>query len=442
MRIRSSMTKLVLIYLCCSCIKINAQSVEAPYEVGTWKNFCSAAVTYTFDDQCANQFAVAAPMFDKLGFKATFYPVINWGPDWAKLQPLGANGHEIGSHSMSHPQNLASMDNTTEDGELKNSQSEINKQIPGKQCITIAYPNCNSADTMLLRKYFIGGRKCQGQVESKTPADFWGISSIMCGANAATNGMNSAEGLKSKCDAAANSNGWCVFLVHGVDDDGGYSSLSSSIIQTNLDYLNTNKSKFWVSTFVNVIKYIKERNAVKIDETITSTDSLVLQITDNLPDSIYNIPITIRRLLPTGWTTAVASQKGKVLTSSITTVNAKSYIMFGAAPDSGNIIIKKAATSTIDKMQQSKRNDLNVKITKSTLVIKIGTVPGSNINVTLHNLNGVIMSKHNLTRNEYRNRAICLPLTGLENTVYMVRVSDGNRTWSEKIVNLSSMKKK
>lgn len=31
-----------------------AQSVEAPYEVGTWQGFRSAAVTYTFDDQCAN----------------------------------------------------------------------------------------------------------------------------------------------------------------------------------------------------------------------------------------------------------------------------------------------------------------------------------------------------------------------------------------------------
>ena len=55
-----------------------AGSVQAPYEVGTWQGFRRAAITYTFDDNCANQFALAVPMFNASGLKLTLYPVINW----------------------------------------------------------------------------------------------------------------------------------------------------------------------------------------------------------------------------------------------------------------------------------------------------------------------------------------------------------------------------
>ena len=55
-------------------------TVAAPYEVGNWPGFRTAAVSYTFDDHCSNQFAIAVPMFNEFGYKLTLYPVINWGP--------------------------------------------------------------------------------------------------------------------------------------------------------------------------------------------------------------------------------------------------------------------------------------------------------------------------------------------------------------------------
>jgi hypothetical protein len=41
-----------------------SQVIDTPYVAGTWRAFRSAAVSYTFDDGCANQFTVAIPMFN------------------------------------------------------------------------------------------------------------------------------------------------------------------------------------------------------------------------------------------------------------------------------------------------------------------------------------------------------------------------------------------
>jgi hypothetical protein len=57
-----------------------AGSVAAPYEIGTWRGFWPAAISYTFDDDLPNQYAVAVPMFNARGFKITLFAVPNWLP--------------------------------------------------------------------------------------------------------------------------------------------------------------------------------------------------------------------------------------------------------------------------------------------------------------------------------------------------------------------------
>ena len=43
-------------------------TIDGPYEVGTWRDFKPAAITYTFDDGDYNQFAVAVPMFNEFDY--------------------------------------------------------------------------------------------------------------------------------------------------------------------------------------------------------------------------------------------------------------------------------------------------------------------------------------------------------------------------------------
>ncbi|WP_445996542.1 cell wall-binding repeat-containing protein [Okibacterium fritillariae] len=91
-----------------------AQAAQAAPTTGTAASSVRAAITdpqtvvsLTFDDTNADQMA-ALPILDAAGIKATFYAITGYigAPGYLtlpQLQGIGASGHEIGGHSVTHP---------------------------------------------------------------------------------------------------------------------------------------------------------------------------------------------------------------------------------------------------------------------------------------------------------------------------------------------------
>lgn len=82
-----------------------------------------------FDDNWKSQYQYAKPILDKYQFKASFYVVCDYMDkknrlSWDELKNLYREGHEIGSHTMSH----ANLDNVLTDG----ADNEI---VQSKKCI-------------------------------------------------------------------------------------------------------------------------------------------------------------------------------------------------------------------------------------------------------------------------------------------------------------------
>ncbi|MGA2322458.1 MAG: polysaccharide deacetylase family protein [Sedimentisphaerales bacterium] len=312
-------------------------TVASPYEVGNWPGFRTAAVSYTFDDDCSNQLAIAVPMFNEFGYKLTLFTVTSWGPNWTGLQNAANQGHEIASHTVTHP-SLGGLTIAQQTTELADSQSVINSHITGQQCITLAYPNCVPSDQTLTAQYYIAARHCQGYIEANTPSNFYQISSLICGNQGS---VLTAADFNAKFVSTAASKGWCVYLIHGIDSDGGYSPLPSATLRASLQYLDARRNTFWVSTFANVVRYIRERNDVNIAESSNQGTSITLQVTDTLDNVIYNYPVTIRRPLPAGWPSANVSQNGQAVNASIVVANATMYVMFDVVPDGGDVVLSK-----------------------------------------------------------------------------------------------------
>jgi len=407
-----------------------AKETASNYEVATWKGFRASAVTYTFDDQCSNQFPVALPLFDALGYKATFYPVINWGPSWDKFKTAAANGHEVGSHTMSHPDLSSS---SSQEAELKDSQNKINEQIPGNQCVTIAYPYCNPGTPALISKYYIAGRICSGQIESSTPQNFLNISSIACGDQTT---LTTASTLNQKVDAAITAKGWCVFLIHGVDNDGGYSPISSSAIKSNLDYIAEKDSLVWVSTFSNIVRYIKERNAATITEKSVLEKSITLTLTDSLTDSIYNVPITLRRPLPSTWTDATVVQNSKQLSSSIVTLTSSKYIVFDAIPDSGDICITESSTAIIadHSNKQAQAGITGYYTRNSFLFLTTQNIPGTELDIDIIDLKGTTIRTLSITAEKPSGSSIQIPVRGICKGTFLAVVRTKNRAFCKNML--------
>jgi hypothetical protein len=287
-------------------------------------------------------------MFDEFGFKLTLFTPTNASgmplPNWTVLQSVADEGHEVASHTVTHPY-LNQLTLAEQQDELKNSKDSIETHVTGHKCITLAYPYCVGGSDSLCLVYYIAARACQGSIESKNPRNFLNLSSIICGSQGS---VKTGADFNSRVNGAANSKGWCVYLIHGLDSESdGWSPTSSTELRSSLEYLDANRDKFWVATFVNVVCYIKERNAASVAELSVLENSITVQVTDTLDDEIYNYPITVRRTLPTGWPSATVTQDGQDVAYRTVTVDAVKYIMFDAIPNGGDVVITKSDQTQI-----------------------------------------------------------------------------------------------
>ncbi|MGD0251226.1 MAG: polysaccharide deacetylase family protein [Verrucomicrobiota bacterium] len=314
-----------------------AGSVAAPYQIGTWEGFRPAAISYTFDDDCPNQYVEAVPMFHAAGLKMTLFTVTSWEGSWSQVQKAAAWGDEIASHTVTHP-NLTTVSATQLTNELVNSQSTINSYVTNQSCLTLAYPDCAVPNEAVTAQYYFAARVCSGSLVPKTPSDFLQISSFILGN---TGPYTTGASINSLADNAVAANAWCVYLTHAIDGDSGYSPLSSTALQASVNYTSTNQDKFWVETFGNVVRYIQERNASSVAETTNSENSITVQVTNNLNNSIYNYPITLRRPVPANWPAVAVSQNNQPITAKLVTVNSTNYVMFDVVPNGGNIVLSK-----------------------------------------------------------------------------------------------------
>ena len=303
-------------------------------EIAIWDNWCRTAVTFTFEDggMQTEPHKWAAKQFDQHGFKGSFYLVTNWCDNtssWEEYKTIAKGGHEIGSHSKSHPFNCQY--------ELESSKEIIESKI-GQPCLTIVYPNTTYPGNDVLN-YYIAGRICSGGVNSKNPINFSTIDAIMCG-NANTNAQT-AEQITNIC-AEAN-DGWVVFHldgIKGISGGGTYTPISQDAFIQTLDWLQQNKRTFWVTTMRDAVMYIKERNGASFTKYSENASRVTYKLT--LPTSLtsntlcnWDYPLSLRVPLPSGWSDVTVKQNSKTIESEIK--DGKVY--FKAIPNGGDIVL-------------------------------------------------------------------------------------------------------
>lgn len=412
---------------------------DVSFEVATWYGFKETAVCYTFDDGCANQFTRARPMFDSAGFPMTLFTVTNWASNWPVLKAMAEHGHEVASHAVSHP-NFGQISASQQDSELFNSKIIIEQKV-GQPCITHAYPYCVKSLDSIVRKYYISARGCQGYIEKPTPTDYFNVSSVIVGNLGA---IKTYADFKNYFQQAAQQKGWLVFLIHGIDNDGGYSPIPSSELQKSLLYLIPRTAKYWVTTFKAATLYSRERNAASLTLLSSSAEQYTLKVTDTLPDSIYNHPITIRCALPQAWPSAVVKQNQQTVFSRIVQRDTAVFIEFDAIPDAGEIVILKDDTPVVPEVDSIPPDDednnttvqlpvqqsLRVIPQKDKLLIKWPTSPTSRFwQITIIDSLGRVL----LTRNVYNGNSLDLPFNTRKG-LYYLQVKNSNIAYRTKII--------
>lgn len=289
-------TNLFLIFLLLTTINSMYDlfpQVPKEYTIAPWHNFKSGVITYSFDDGSPNQLKVGVPLMDKYDLKASFNLIINgWDPDWEGYKKAAENGHEIASHTYTH-NNLVGLSKEQELKEIKDSKEFIENKI-GQECITFVYPYCVAGNYSIMSQYYISGRTCDGKYISSNPDDMFYLSSFAIGS---AYSITTADKLNEMVNKALELEEWIVFLIHGIDNDGGFSPIESNELDAHLSYVKSN-DEFWVATFKDVSKYVLEANSLIIEESKNGKNvNLVVKCSYETNITKMDFPVTVARSL-------------------------------------------------------------------------------------------------------------------------------------------------
>lgn len=251
----------------------------------------AAAISYTFDDGLRDQFTLAVPILNEVGFKATFFVIPSktaetpeegeqrqnnpdvhqqWGGiSWPELKEMSNQGHEIASHTMSH-RNMAKIPFADVEAELGKAYETIKTRI-GKPPLTLAFPYNQSTPEVQAAalKYHVAYRSFQ----------------------LGTGGKSTAESLNTWADKLVRDKKWGIIMTHAVTH--GYAEMSSpEVLRGHFKYVKAHEWDVWVDTFSNIARYDKEQNDAKLQVAGTA-GNLTCTLGSTLDPALYDVPLTI-----------------------------------------------------------------------------------------------------------------------------------------------------
>ena len=311
-----------------------AGSSFAGHGITNWPENKAGAVSLTFDDGTQSQLSLGIPALDARGLKGTFYVITDRvGTAWDPWKSAAMAGHEIDSHTKSHPY-LTSLSTAQIRDELGGSRPLIDAQITSQKVFSLAYPygDVNTNVSTIARDYYFAARGVNCGL-NQPPYDFYNVKACS---------PDSLDDVYYQTDVAETQGRWLVTFFHSLDGTG-YGAWDIVEFGNYLDYLKTRD--LWVGPLDAMVKYIQEKANSSLSVSSSSTDNIVLTLTDTLDDATYDQPLTLRSEVPSGWS-SVKVQQG----STITTVNsilegATRVIYYSAVPDRGPISLTKDSSS-------------------------------------------------------------------------------------------------
>ena len=360
-----------LLFLLLSPIQVFA----AAHQITQWVNNTSGAVSITFDDGNRSDYTLAVPALNARGFKGSFFIITDWidNATWDEWRDVAHQGHEIGSHTKTHPQ-LTQLSLPEMEEEIGESKSVIESQIPMQQCLTFVYPfgEYNATGKAIAEEYYIAARGVSCDLNT-APYNFYGMRA--CGDG------RSLEQMKAWADSAEQQGEWLITFLHALDD----AYWTTDMFVAYLNHLQT--KDLWVGTFGSVVKYIKERESANLSLISSSQDQIVLSLTDTLDDAIFDEPLTIRSEVPSSWAKVRVKQGTGAITVTPGMEGTKAVIYYNVIPDRGFITLQKLTT--------------NQQPTVSGLSPSSATVGGASFTLTVHGnnfVNGATVRWNNSSR--------------------------------------------
>ncbi|MCX8104461.1 MAG: polysaccharide deacetylase family protein [Ignavibacterium album] len=384
--IKSKIFGAAVILLILTQINLSAQSQNLIY-LSKWFENKSSAFSFSFDDGLKSQFLNAKPILDQFDFKGTFYVLPNYLTDteptiwrygtWQMFQNLASQNHEIGSHTLNHLYltSLPIGDTSTSNSviyELYHSKRIIEEKIFQQKCLTLAYPfadHNNSIDSVTT-EYYESARAVGVEPNNYNLTEplFYSLKSypvhFSLPRNSPTDDLDELYAFMDWTQNSINQNAWAIMMVHEVVpfselvdlvNQGFYEPMSNEWFTEYCNWLKnkSDNSEVWVTTVANVTKYIRQRQNSAIN-LISVTDSvIVFNLSDNLNDEIYNLPLTCLIKVPENWNAVYFNQNNFTDTLFAFQTDSGKFVQANVYPDRGFVLLKSIIVNSIDNTPES-----------------------------------------------------------------------------------------
>jgi peptidoglycan/xylan/chitin deacetylase (PgdA/CDA1 family) len=263
---------------------------------------------------------------------------------WDDLRALAKQGHEIASHTVTHPR-LAVLDEPNLLYELEKSRQEILDQLGAKHTFSVECP------------YGTEDERAVGYALARYPAARNRMPEPFLEEMNRWNDMNPGAfrkeyvqwqrgaltrtpmaSMKSWIDTiAAHDNVWLVLVFHGVDGIG-WEPKTSGELREYFQYIKSKQSRLWVAPFQDVTKYMREREHSQVHGA-RKGNAIEVVLRHDLDESLYELPLTLKTYVPSEWSAVVASQGTSVQRLEAVREMGRASVTYRAVPNAGAVTL-------------------------------------------------------------------------------------------------------
>lgn len=321
--------------------------------IAMWAKDKVAAFSLTIDDNHVQDHAFWYEMAEQYGWKWTWFLIANqigWSSadHWGHWQKALDKGHEVQSHGQTHLCDALFYTYR----EYRQSQVEIERNLANAQVRTLAYPFGINTDkkgspcepliserTKNSRaeaaKYFLAVRDVYGALSNPAKIDYMKVPSVSSARNFLNPQAPWAYFDSVFNPASANYRTWYVVHYHNLPTDA-----AKNEVRQVLAHLKATEDKVWVAPFTQVAKYGQEYASAKLVNVQKAANQLSFELKDQMNDTWFNEPLTLKLRLPDGWNGTLTVQQNAANREVRTVVNqGKTYAVFEVIPDRGLVTV-------------------------------------------------------------------------------------------------------
>lgn len=257
---------------------------------------------------------------------------------WEEIKGFAANGHEFGSHTISHPR-LAVLDEPNLLYELEKCKEEIMQQLGVQHTFSAECPFGTENERVMEYAY-----KIHPALRNRMPEPF--LEELNRGSRRSPTESDkeyvqwqrgpltktSMALMKSWVDTLLMyDNIWLVLTFHGVDGIGWEPKPSREHAEY-FRYMKEKENKLWIATFADVTKYIRERMSASVKvENLTIGTRVIVE--HGLDTTIYNLPLTLKTYIDPTWKMVMVTQGDRSADAQPIKDSSGTYVMYQAIPN-------------------------------------------------------------------------------------------------------------